>query len=83
LESQILELKTRYWAAQLKKREGLRNAKSNPGSTISDPQLKRTFYDRLKAWYHQEYIPELTPREMNHFKQMDEKAFRIHHDCGI
>jgi TolB-like protein len=83
MERDILELKARYWAMQLHKGVDSASLKANPGSTITNPDLKRQFYDRMKYWYAQETIPELTPPEVKRFINMDRRAFALHQECGI
>jgi TolB-like protein len=83
LEARILEPKARYWARRL--RAGLANTSliANPGSTISDPELKSRFYSRIKYWHDQPSIPELTPMEVRHFVELDQQAFSLHRRCAI
>lgn len=83
IEESILELKARYWAMQIRSGEGLRKAKANPGSTISDPALKARFYRRMKDYHAAPATLDLTADELRRFKEADERAFRLHHDCGI
>jgi len=83
MESAILELKARYWAAQLKKGLDAASLKENPGSTISDPDLKRRFYERMKYWFAQAGIPEMSPSEVRIFVAVDRRAFALHRECGI
>lgn len=83
LEKSILDLKARYWALQLQRGVAMRGLKFNPGSTITDPALKKEFYGRMKAWMSQEVIPELTPTENKEFAEIDEKAIRLARRCGI
>jgi hypothetical protein len=68
---------------QLHKGVDSASLKANPGSTITNPDLKRQFYDRMKYWYAQETIPELTPPEVKRFINMDRRAFALHQECGI
>lgn len=82
LESQILDIKARYWASRLRQGLPLSSLKENPGSEISDPSLKIKFYERLKSWYAQEDIPPLTASELQTFADLDSKAIRLHDDCG-
>ncbi|MBI4350643.1 MAG: hypothetical protein HY550_04325 [Elusimicrobia bacterium] len=82
LETRILELKARYWAGQLKRGVSLSQLRYNPGSTISDPELKRKLYDRMKVWYTQERVPELSPAEMQAFVAIDQQALGIYRRCG-
>lgn len=83
LEADILDLKARYWALKLKKGLDRRSLTVNPGSTISDAGLRRTFYSRLKAWYAQEAIPELSPFEVKRFVTMDQKAYSLYKECRL
>jgi TolB-like protein len=83
LETRVLDLKARYWA--LKLREGLdpKTLKQNPGSTITDPQLKKDFYARLKSWHESDAIPELSTGEVARLVALDGKAFALHRECGL
>lgn len=83
LEGAILELKARYWANQLKNGLSLASLRHNPGSTITDPFLKRRFYDRMKAWYAQASVPAMTAPEVKRFTEIDGQAFRLHRECGL
>ncbi len=83
LEKSILDLKARYWALQLKGGLDLRSLTYNPGTIITDPELKRLFYTRMKQWYAQDTIPTLHPTEAKTFAKIDERAFRLARDCGI
>jgi hypothetical protein len=83
LESTILELKARYWALRLKKGVSGRSLTSNPGSTITDPELKKQFYDRMRFWFQRNDVPELTPAEVKRFTAIDQRAFTLHHGCGM
>lgn len=83
MENQIMDLKARYWALQLSRGVSYKGIKYNPGSTISDPFLRKAFYGRMKAWMKQDVIPELTPHETIQFAQIDEEAFRLARSCGI
>lgn len=83
LEESVLELKARYWAARLKAGVDGRSLRSNPGSTITDPLLKRRFYERLKVWHASEEVPPLSASEVRRFVQADGAAFALHRDCGL
>lgn len=83
IEGDILELKTRYWAGQLRQGVSPYGLTRNPGSTISDPNLKRRFYDTLRNWYYRADLPELTPREMERFQREDARALEIVRRCGL
>lgn len=83
LNKQILDLKARYWALRLKKGVPISGLRHNPGSEITDPLLKKELYDRMKAWYTQENIPELAPYEVKRFVYLDSKAFSLYRQCGV
>jgi TolB-like protein len=83
MESMILELKARYWALRLKKGLAAASLKQNPGSTITDPELKRRFYGLVKSWYERGWVPELTPDEVRRFVAIDRRAFALHRECGL
>ncbi|MBI5625010.1 MAG: hypothetical protein HY924_14635 [Elusimicrobia bacterium] len=83
LERRILELKARYWALQLARGVDMRGLKFNPGSTISDPALKREFYSKMKGWTRQPIVPELSPLEIKEFAETEEKAVALARRCAI
>ncbi|MBI4425094.1 MAG: hypothetical protein HY554_15285 [Elusimicrobia bacterium] len=83
LEGLILDVKARHWAGRLKSGLPLSEVRYNPGSTISDPALKREFYDRMRHWYAQASIPAPTPPEARRFAELDGTALRIFKECGL
>ena len=83
LERRILDVKARYWALQLSRGVAYQTIKFNPGSTISDPDLKKEFYRRMKLWGGQDIIPELSPLESKTFAETEEKAFNLARKCAI
>ncbi|MBI3553333.1 MAG: hypothetical protein HY077_12635 [Elusimicrobia bacterium] len=83
MESSILDLKARYWALKLRQGLALSQIKVNPGSTISDPELKQEFYDRLARWYRGGAVPALSPTEVQRFVAVDQKAYSLYQQCGI
>lgn len=83
LEAQILDLKARYWAHKLKTGLDMATLKVNPGSTISDPELKQEFYAKMKSWYAQARVPALSPLETKRFVAVDGQAYSLAQKCGI
>lgn len=83
LEKGILDLKARYWALQLRRGVSMAGLKFNPGSTITDPELKKEFYGRMRAWMQEAIIPELTPIESKQFAEADEQAIYLARLCAI
>ncbi len=82
LEAQILDVKARYWAGQIRKGVSLSRLTVNPGSEISDPELKKSFYGRLQYWYETASIPELTPSDLSRFVRIDREALALYGECG-
>lgn len=83
LEAGILDLKARYWASRLRGGLSLSSLRHNPGSTITDPLLKRKLYDRMKDWYALSSIPPMSVSEVELFTSVDQKALRLHRECGL
>lgn len=83
IEAGILDLKARYWAGQLRQGVSPFGLTRNPGSSISDAGLKKTFYDNLRDWYYRKDAPELTPRELERFQREDARAVAILRRCGL
>ena len=83
LESQILDLKARYWALRIKKGINMEDVRHNLGSTITDPSLKKEFYDQMRKWFAQRDIPELDPGEVTRFVDADQEAFALRRECGL
>jgi TolB-like protein len=83
LEAEILDLKARYWARKLEKGLDFATLKVNPGSTISDPELKSELYDKIRRWYARGRVPELSQAETKRFVALDGRAYAIAQKCGI
>ncbi|MBI4385917.1 MAG: hypothetical protein HY551_00895 [Elusimicrobia bacterium] len=83
LESRILDIKARYWANHLRKGKSLAGLRVNPGSTISDPGLKTSFYKRMEYWYNRGEVSELDARELQLFRTIEAKAYSLYRECGI
>ncbi len=84
LEADIVDLKARHWAIQLKKSgTTVANAPRDMDSTIIAPALKAQFHDRLMELYASDDIPELTPPEVQRFVARDGEAFSLRQNCGL
>ena len=83
LNKKILDLKARYWALQLKHGLPASDLRHNPGSEITDPMLKKEFYDRMKAWILQGNIPDLSASEVKRFVDVGSRVFDLGAKCGI
>ena len=79
----ILDVKARYWAAELRKGYSPYAVTRNPGSEISDPELKARFYDAMKAWFQKSFVPELSRSEFEKMRREDARAAEIIGRCGL
>jgi len=83
IEGSILDLKARDWAGRLRQGVSPYGPTHNPGSSISDPELKKRFDETLRDWYYRSETPTLTPREMERFQREDARALEIIRRCGL
>lgn len=81
LESGILDLKARRWAALLKSGATRSSLNKNLDSTIADTELKLDFLERVDAWSAQG-SPALTPSENDRVTALDQKAFWLLRNCS-
>ena len=83
IQAGILDLKARYWAAQLLKRDfKMEDVKVKPGSVITDKALKMRFLRRLQEAYRLPG-PPLTLAEIKRFIDADSASFSLHQRCGL
>lgn len=83
VELGVLDLKARYWAGRLRKGVPPDIQARDPVSTISDPDLKKRFYDAMKEQYDRPEAPDLSPRELERFQRENGRALEILRDCGL
>ncbi|MDD5303571.1 MAG: FlgO family outer membrane protein [Elusimicrobia bacterium] len=84
LERDVLELKARYWALELRKsKTSIAGAPKEMTSAILDPAIKSQFYDSLNKWSATDHIPALTPAEVKRFVDSDGQAFSLRQNCGL
>lgn len=82
LEAPILDLKARYWAAKLKEGVSIEELKERPGVHLNDPDLRRRFVQKVKAYASQDGPVMLSPDETARFLKADQKARRLERACG-
>jgi TolB-like protein len=80
MERSIIDLMARYWAQKL--RAGLDGAslKTNPGSDISNPEIRADFYKSLRA-HAAAAEPDLTEDEFSQLKNTLERIARLNDSC--
>mgnify|MGYP001605390686 FL=1 len=83
IQAGILDLKARYWAAQLLKKDfKMEDVKVKPGSVITDKALKMRFLRSLQEAYRLPG-PPLTLAEIKRFIEADSASFSLHRRCGL
>lgn len=86
IEEGLLDIKSRYWALELKKnasKTGERRRPFNPGVVITDPRLRKQFDGQVRRWSSQKSIPPLTLPEAQKFFELETKAFQLARRCDI
>ena len=83
MQTNILELKARYWAFRL--RLGLDGAdvKVNPGTTIPDSGLRARFYSRVSALRAEPNPVPMTEDELSEMKRLEGESYALVRDCGL
>lgn len=83
MQTNVLELKARFWAFRL--RLGLDGAKVtvNPGTTIPNSQLRARFYERLRALHNEAHLVPMTQEELGEMKRLEDKSYALVRDCGL
>lgn len=76
LEESVLELKARYWAGRLRKKD----SSFSPGGQIADPGLRARFEGRLHYWMGRRGAA-LNQEEVRRFVDADREAFELRQDC--
>jgi hypothetical protein len=79
----ILDVKARYWASELRKGFSPFAVTRNPGSEISDPELKARFFSAMKSWFAKPFVPELSRSEFEKMRREDARAAEIAGRCGL
>jgi len=79
----IVELKARFWASELRKGFSPYAVTRNPGSEISDPDLKARFYADMRRWFDRPFVPELSRAEYERMRREDGRALELAGRCGI
>jgi TolB-like protein len=84
LQKMTVELKARYWALTMKS-PGFSNSMltRNPGSEITNREMKQEFYELLKRYYRTENLPQLTYAEKERIKSVFEKEKKVNDECGL
>lgn len=82
MQAEILHLKARYWAAQaMKPGFSPQSLREGPGAIISDPALRRRFFELMEAEASSGVRP-LSMSEVKQFMETDMRSFTLHSICA-
>ncbi len=83
LNSELVDTKAKYWADKMKEPGfNARGLRKNPGSEISDPQLKARFYKLLKR-YDQDPPAPPEPEQLAKVINLIAYENRLDNDCAL
>lgn len=83
LNSELVDAKALYWAAKMKEPGfSIRGLSRNPGTEITDPEVKSRFYKLLGAYYRSENAPPPAPDKLPAIINLIEEEKRAYDECG-
>ncbi len=83
LNSELVETKARYWAAKMKEPGfTVRGLSRNPGTEITDPEVKARFYKLLGAYYRSEYEEPPDPARLTAVLDLIAEEAKVYNECG-
>jgi len=83
LNSALVDAKALYWAAKMKEPGfSIRGLSRNPGTEISDPEVKARFYKLLGAYYRSENAPPPAPDKLRTIINLLGEETRAYDECG-
>ena len=83
MNSELVDAKALYWAAKMKEPGfSVRALTRNPGTEISDPEVKARFYKLLTAYYKSENLPPPEPDKLTDLLGLLEEESSVADSCG-
>ncbi|HBA62094.1 MAG TPA: hypothetical protein DCZ92_15015 [Elusimicrobia bacterium] len=83
LNSELVDDKARYWAAKMKEPGfSLRTLTRNPGTEITDPEVKARFYKLLGEYYRSDNPAPAGAAEGSALRNLLEEETQVHNECG-
>lgn len=83
LNSELVDAKALYWAAKMKEPGfSIRGLKRNPGTEITDPEVKARFYRQLDAYYKEEYSGPPDPDKTTAVLDLMAEEKLVYDECG-
>lgn len=83
MNSELADAKAMYWAAKMKEPGfSIRGLKRNPGSEITDPEVRARFYRLLDAYYREEYSGAQDPDRTTAVLDLMAEEKLVYDECG-
>ena len=83
LNSELVDAKALYWAAKMKEPGfSIRGLTKNPGTEITDPEIKARFYRLLGAYYRSESAPPPEQEKLPALMELLEEEAQVYNECG-
>ena len=83
LNSELVEAKALYWAAKMKEPGfSIRGLSRNPGTEITDPELKARFYKLLDSYFKADYTGPPDPDRMTRVLDLLAEEKLVYDECG-
>ena len=83
-QTAALAAKAKYWALRMRDPEfSTEVITRNPGGEISDPQVRKTFYQLLNKMFKSAEDPKLSPAEEKEVNTIMEEERSVSNECGL
>ncbi|MDQ7773269.1 MAG: CsgG/HfaB family protein [Elusimicrobiales bacterium] len=83
-QTELLHEKARFWALRMREPGFARKKLTrNPGAEISDPELRKAFYEALRSYYRAGGAVRLTDGEREKVADLAEDERRAADECGL
>ncbi len=83
LNSELVDIKARYWAAKMKEPGfTIRGLSRNPGTEITDPEVKARFYKLLGSYFRSDYEEPPDPARLTAVLDLIAEEAKVYSECG-
>lgn len=83
LNSELVDAKALYWAAKMKEPGfDLRALRKNPGTEITDPEVRSKFYGLLGDYYRADYTEPPDPEKTAGILDLIAEEKKVYDECG-
>ena len=83
LNAGLVDAKARHWAAKMKEPGfSIRGLTRNPGTEITDPEVKAKFYKLLGGYYREQAPAPPAPEELSALNGLMDEERKVYNECG-